>query len=81
MLVFVIDYRNCNEAGFWSDRRNPDKVLMASYTVRRSDSLPPNKIINKGYNSEYWDCSELQKAMGTHNNEILDRCGKFVNNK
>ena len=81
LLAFTLDHRNrndCEKAGFWSDRRNPDLVLMAGYVVRRQDELPPNRIINKGYNSEYWDCYELQKSLGTPGNEVLNRCQKFV---
>lgn len=74
-MAFIIDDRH---AGFYTDRRNPDRILLAPYVVRRQEELPPNKIINKGYNSEYWDCSELQKSMGTPNNEILSRCKRFL---
>jgi len=75
LMAYIID---SHHADFYTDRGNPDHVLMASYVVRRQEELPPNKIINKGYNSEYWDCSELQKSMGTPNNEILSRCQKFI---
>lgn len=81
LLAFTLDSRNrsdCEKAGFWSDRRSPDHVLMAGYAVQRQDSLPPNRLINKGYNSEYWNCYELQRSLGTPENEMLNRCKKFI---
>lgn len=64
LLVFLFDMQHA--AGFWTDTKNPDRVL------------PPNKIINKGYNSEYYDCFELHSALGTPNNDMLKKCGKFI---
>ena len=81
LLVFILDLRNrndCENASFWSDRKSPDHVLMAGYVAQRQGDLPPNRIINKGYNSEYWDCYELQRSLGTPENEVLNRCKKFV---
>ena len=81
LLAFTLDLRNCNyceKSGFWSDRKDPDLVLMAGYAARRQDDLPSNRIINKGYNSEYWDCYEIQRSLGTPENEVLNRCKKFV---
>ena len=81
ILAYIIDFHHasdCEKAGFWSDRSNPDKVLKASFVAYSTGALPPNRIINKGYNSSYWDCFELQKSLGTPNNEILENCRKFV---
>ena len=81
VFAYILDLRNledCEKAGFWSDRHNPDHVLMASYVTHRQPELPPNKVINKGYNSEYWDCFELQNALGSQNNEVLAKCKKFI---
>ena len=78
LLIFVYFLNNnINKSvasGFWSDRYDPDFVLRAGF----ASFLPPNKVINKGYNSQYWDCFELSQSLGTPNNEILSRCKKFI---
>lgn len=63
--------------GFYSKINDPDKILVAGYTVHQNQ-LPPNKIINKGYNSNYWNCFEYQTALGSHNHEILAKCQRFT---
>lgn len=80
ILAYMIDFNHmsdCEHAGFYSDRSSPDKVLKESFTVFNRP-LPDNKIIHKGYNSEYWDCFELQKSLGARNNEMLQKCSKFI---
>ncbi len=79
VIVYILDFRNQKDCeGFYSDKRDPDRILKAGYVVRSQGELPPNLIVNKGFNSEYWDCYELQRSMGTPENEVLSRCKKFV---
>ena len=91
LLLAVVYILNINKAaGFWSDRGNPDEVL-ESYTNRSKNMqrshiqklpfLPSNKIILKGHSSEYWDCYEMNKALGSSPNEILSKCSEFVNSR
>jgi hypothetical protein len=84
MLLHILS--GGRKAGFWSDRRSSDSVL-ESYAnksdgmhsnVRKMSFLPANKIILKGHSSEYWDCYEMNKALGSSNNEILSKCQAFL---
>lgn len=79
IVVLILDMRNASDIeGFYSDNRDPDRVLKASYVVGHQSDLPPNLVIHKGFNSEYWDCYEMQRSLGTPENEILSRCKKFI---
>ena len=81
VLAFMLKSNGCES--FWSSKRDPDRVL-ASYVTRSKSSiervpfLPSNKIILKGHSSEYWDCYEMNKALGSSSNEILSKCKQFV---
>lgn len=79
IVMHIIDLRHKSDVeGFYSDDSDSDRVLKAAYVVNRQQELPPNVVIHKGFNSEYWDCYELQRALGTPENEILSRCKKFI---
>ena len=87
VLLIVVYILNINKpAGFWSSERNPDAVL-ESYASRSKNMrpriqklpfLPSNKIILKGHSAEYWDCYEMNKALGASSHEILSKCREFV---
>jgi hypothetical protein len=79
ILIAIIIANISNKERFYSNLENPDKVL-ESYAVHgeRGGFLPPNQVILKGHNSDYWNCFELNKSLGASNNEILQKCGQFI---
>lgn len=81
ILVYIINPFGIfnKSAGFWSDTTHSDRVLESYSSHPNFESfLPSNKIILKGHNSAYWDCYEMNKAMGAPSHEILSKCHKFV---